>query len=79
MLSIPIDKLPWMLLESATEKVLDQIDRSLLQVQAHWSRMTEKSFQNYIWKVEVDNLVYMHIYGHSCRFMVTVGFGINLK
>ena len=32
MLSIPIDKLPWMLLESATEKVLDQIDRSLLHV-----------------------------------------------
>ena len=64
-----------MLLESATEKVLDQIDRSLLQVQAHWSRMTEKSFQNIIWKVDVDNLVHMH----SCTFMVTVGFGINLK
>ena len=53
-----------LMLETATEKVLDQIDRSLLQVQAHWSRMTEKSFQNYIWKVEVDNLVHMHIYGH---------------
>ena len=65
-LSIPINKLSWMLLESATEKVLDQIDRSLLQVQAHWSRMTEKSFQNYIWKVEVDNLVHIHIYGGHC-------------